>query len=81
MEKKNTGLIVLVVVLSLLVVGLGGFIIYDKVLNENNDKVDKNNNNSTTTDTSTEKYCNYCGAKLPEGKTKCPLCGASNNNK
>ena len=33
MEKKNTGLIVLVVVLSLLVVGLGGYIVYDKILN------------------------------------------------
>ena len=32
MEKKNTGLIVLVVVLSLLVVGLGGYIVYDKIL-------------------------------------------------
>ena len=45
MEKKNTGLIVLVVILSLLVVGLGGYIVYDKVLskedsNINNDKCD-----------------------------------------
>ena len=49
MEKKNTGLIVLVVILSLLVVGLGGFIIYDKVLSdneiENNDNNNVNNNN------------------------------------
>ena len=35
MEKKNTGLIVLVVVLSLLVVGLGGYIVYDKMLDKN----------------------------------------------
>lgn len=35
MEKKNGGLIVLVVILSSLVVGLGGFIIYDKFLISN----------------------------------------------
>lgn len=33
MEKKNTGLIVLVIVLFVAVLGLGGFIVYDKVLN------------------------------------------------
>ena len=47
MEKKNTGLIVLVVVLCLLVVGLGGYIVYDKMLdksvNDTNNK-DKNDN-------------------------------------
>lgn len=32
MEKKNTGLVVLVIILFLLVVGLSGFIVYDKVL-------------------------------------------------
>lgn len=41
MEKKNTGLIVLIVVLSIAVLGLGGFIIYDKVLNNDS----KNNSN------------------------------------
>jgi len=51
MKKKNTGLIVLVIVLSLLVVGLGGFIIYDKVLSNNNsiektNKEEQNDNNS-----------------------------------
>ncbi len=40
MEKKNTGLIVLVIVLSLLVIVLSGYIIYDKVLNNN---VNENN--------------------------------------
>lgn len=41
MEKKNTGLVILVIVLSLLVVGLGGFIIYDKVLSGG--KIENNN--------------------------------------
>lgn len=44
MEKKNTGLVVLVVVLALLVVGLGGFIIYDKALSKDN-KITENDNN------------------------------------
>ena len=47
MEKKNTGLIVLVVVLSIAVLGLGGFIVYDKVLKsekEDNNKIETNNN-------------------------------------
>ena len=34
MENKNTGLVVLVIILSLLVIGLGGYIVYDKVLNK-----------------------------------------------
>lgn len=48
MENKNTGLKVLVIILCLLVVGLSGYIVYDKVLsdekepnqgtNDNNDK-------------------------------------------
>ena len=52
MEKKNTGLVVLVIILSLLVVGLGGYIVYDKVLSDKdadnncNDSVDVENNNN-----------------------------------
>lgn len=41
MEKKNTGFIVLVVILCLLVGGLGGYIICDKVINKDND-IDNN---------------------------------------
>ena len=48
MEKKNTGLIVLVIILSLLVVGLGGFIVYDKVLSNN--EVENNDNNEINND-------------------------------
>lgn len=44
MENKNTGLIVLAVILSVAVLGLGGFIIYDKILSDNT-KVDVNENN------------------------------------
>ena len=46
MEKKNTGLIILVVVLSLLVLGLGGFIVYDKMMNKKEDiKTEEKENN------------------------------------
>lgn len=48
MEKKNTGLIVLVIILSLLVVGLSGFIVYDKVLSNNEVENNDNNINDTT---------------------------------
>lgn len=63
MEKKNTGLIVLVVILSLLVVGLGGYIVYDKVLSKedsninngvkDNDNIQNNTDNTTNNDAST----------------------------
>ena len=45
MEKKNTGLIVLVVILLLVVLGLGGFIVYDKVLEEDNKVINCNSQN------------------------------------
>lgn len=51
MEKKNTGLIVITVILSILVLGLGGFIVYDKCLrNKNDDKPITNNNKDDTND-------------------------------
>lgn len=52
MEKKNTGLIVLVIILFLLVIGLGGFIVYDKILNnnDNNTNNEVNNNNEANDD-------------------------------
>lgn len=58
MEKKHTGLKVLVVILTVLVLALGGFIVYDKVLSKNgntannqptdNNIVDKKDNNKNT---------------------------------
>lgn len=57
MEKKSTGLIILVVILSLLVLGLGGFIVYDKVLNTSNNNVDdkQNDNSSVNIDNTVNK--------------------------
>lgn len=55
MEKKNIGLIITIIVLSLIIGGLGGFIIYDKVLvNEEkteNKENEPNNNTEVTEDT------------------------------
>lgn len=45
MDRKNKGLIVLVIILTVLVLGLGGYIVYDNVLSKNND-TDINSNNS-----------------------------------
>ena len=65
MEKKNTGLIVFIVILSLLVLGLGGIVIYDRVSNNKNDNITEkddnnqnknNNNNSSTNDDTVYKY-------------------------
>ena len=41
-QKNNNGLIVLVIVLSLLVLGLGGYIVYDKVISQ--EKLTDNSN-------------------------------------
>lgn len=48
-QKNNNGLIALVIVLFLLVLGLGGYIVYDKVLSNKTTEpiVDNNDNNST----------------------------------
>lgn len=47
MEKKTTGLVVLVIILSLLVVCLGGYILYDKVLSDKEiDNIEESNINN-----------------------------------
>ena len=69
-EKNNTGLVVTITVLIMLVLGLVGFIVYDKVLNqENSTNVGNNNETAKIEVTSnlkselrnlipTVKYCN-----------------------
>ena len=48
--KKSTGMIITIVVFGLLVVGIGGYFVYDKVLNKDNDsKENWNNINSNIT--------------------------------
>lgn len=63
-EKKNTGFIVLVTLLVVLVIGLTGYIAYDKISDskKNNDVVDNEKNNEDTQKIGKElfeKYGNY----------------------
>lgn len=62
MEKQNKGLIIIIIVLIICVVGLSGYILYDKIINVDNneikDKTDDNNskeeqNNNTNKNIST----------------------------
>lgn len=48
MEKKNKFLIILTFILFVLVICLGGYVVYDKVFSENKkgDTTDKNENNN-----------------------------------
>lgn len=50
MEKKNTMMKVAIVILSLLVVGLSGYMVYDKILNKNENTVNHNSNNQDDND-------------------------------
>lgn len=70
MENKNTGIKVAIVILCILVVGLTGYIVYDKVLNQDNNEISdiekdnniiqENNENSNTSveDTNINNSCN-----------------------
>ncbi len=88
MEKKNTGLIIFVIILILLVVGLGGFIVYDKVLSTN----DTSNTNNTNKENNNTKLLTNDEA-IAEGKrlydkateiyetwVLIPYCGVVRNN-
>ena len=59
-ERNNTGLVVAVTVLTMLVLGLAGFIVYDKVIN-NNTKEPNNNevNNNLDNNGDDVTYINY----------------------
>lgn len=49
-RKSNNGLIWLIVILIVLVLGLMGYIIYDKVLSNDKEKLTGNNTITTTTE-------------------------------
>ena len=42
-QNNNYALVILVIVLLLVSINLGGYIVYDKVINNGNDVSDKNN--------------------------------------
>ena len=49
-QKNNSGLVALIIVLCLVVLGLGGYIVYDKVLSNNpnnSESINENNNNNS----------------------------------
>lgn len=56
MEKKNTGMKVAIVILCLLVVGLTGYIVYDKVLNDNNKSSNNGNVINNNSEDNTVKF-------------------------
>lgn len=58
-QKNNSGLIALVIVLFLLVLGLGGYIVYDKVLSNKETPTNDITNDVTSENTTVEE-------KLPE---------------
>lgn len=60
-NEKKVGLITLVIVLVLVIIGLGGFIIYDKVLQKN--KTENNNSNSEINNTTNSNEKNLSEAK------------------
>ena len=74
MEKNNKGLIILVVILIIMVLSLGGYIVYDKLIDNNkndvvdktDDKVDNNeDDNKVVQDTKEESILgDYVGTKL-----------------
>ena len=55
-KSKNNGLILLVIVLFVLVLGLGGYIVYDKVLSNKSDETDKTNNTINNDSTNAELF-------------------------
>ena len=74
MEKNNKGLIILVVILIIMVLSLGGYIVYDKLIDNNkndvvdktDDKVDNNeDDNKVVQDTKEESILgDYFGTKI-----------------
>lgn len=59
MENKSKGLIVLVVILSILVVGFGGYIFYDNFILKTNNTTQETQNNNLQTEESKENSINY----------------------
>lgn len=56
MEKKNTGLVILVIVLLVALLGTSGFIVYDKVLSKKTvENIDVNNTNNDVINNNEEK--------------------------
>lgn len=57
-KKENKGLIIVVIILSLLTIGMGGFIVYDKVLSSSNASNKETTNSAKDEDTADEEEKN-----------------------
>lgn len=67
--KNNTGLIITIIVLVLIIVGLGGYFVYDKILKDNEVVDNSNNNNISNDNQNNNKYePNYQINELAENK-------------
>jgi len=80
-QKNNGGLIALVIVLCLLVLGLGGYIFYDKVLS-NKEPVGENDDNNGNENVTTYEYAIYNKGdeiKLNDGNTWIVLSDSNSN--
>lgn len=73
-NQNNKALIVLAIILSILVLGLSGFIVYDKVLSNNDKTIDNKNNNDNKTDNDDKQDDNTKDDKNTGGTTNkdCP---------
>ena len=52
-QKNNGGLVVLVIILCLLVLGMGGYIVYDKILSNNETPANETNDNQPVVNNAT----------------------------
>lgn len=79
MEKKNTGLIVIIVVMALIIGALGGYIVSNRLINkepnqsENNDN---NNNNDSKTEDTQFKLSDTYELFITQGECKGNVCSA-----
>ena len=73
----NAAMIVTAMLVVTMVVTIVKTIKYKK--EENSSSENSSTSSSIQPTIQTDKFCEYCGSKLPENERKCPLCGATNN--
>ena len=67
MEKKSNGLLIcIIVILSILVLGLGGFIVYDKLLSDNGSSDNNSDNSNKKDDDNKQDNKNDNGKKIAQ---------------
>lgn len=66
--KNNKGLVIITIILGVLVVLMVGYIVYDKVLNQNNNSESKENKNSVSKLNSSKDWVYDADYDLPTNK-------------